>query len=53
MMWQVLEDDECSAKIICELQDVVLMLYKLYLVTMQYYIEVEYIGPNLNCNICN
>lgn len=53
MMWQVLEDDECSAKIICELQDVVLMLYELYLVIMQYYIEMKYSGLNLNCNICN
>jgi hypothetical protein len=53
MMWQVLEDDECSTKIISELQDVVLMLYKLYLVIMQYYIEMKDCGLNLNCNICN
>jgi hypothetical protein len=29
------------------------MLYKLYLVIMQYNIEMKDSGPNLNCNICN
>jgi len=29
------------------------MLYELYLVIMQYYIEMRYGVLNLNCNICN
>ena len=29
------------------------MLYKLYLVIMQYCIEMKDSGLNLNCNICN